>query len=144
MKTPLQGNWRGGAEVEQRKAGTSFLTNPALLLRLESVVVLVGSLWAWLALGGSWWLFLLLLPTPDVSMLGYAAGSRTGAAVYNLVHSYPLPAALLALGLIIHNPSLILAGLLILAHIGWDRFLGYGLKLPTAFQDTHLGRIGRK
>ncbi|TGV30518.1 DUF4260 family protein, partial [Mesorhizobium sp. M8A.F.Ca.ET.142.01.1.1] len=24
-----------------------------------------------------------------------------------------------------------------------DRALGYGLKLPTGFQDTHLGRIGR-
>jgi hypothetical protein len=31
-----------------------------------------------------------------------------------------------------------------LAHIGMDRSLGYGLKLPTAFQDTHLGRIGRR
>jgi hypothetical protein len=25
-----------------------------------------------------------------------------------------------------------------------DRALGYGLKLPTSFQDTHLGRIGRR
>jgi hypothetical protein len=24
-----------------------------------------------------------------------------------------------------------------------DRALGYGLKLPTDFRDTHLGRIGR-
>jgi hypothetical protein len=24
-----------------------------------------------------------------------------------------------------------------------DRSLGYGLKLPTDFRDTHLGRIGR-
>jgi hypothetical protein len=24
-----------------------------------------------------------------------------------------------------------------------DRSLGYGLKLPTDFKDTHLGRIGR-
>jgi Domain of unknown function (DUF4260) len=24
-----------------------------------------------------------------------------------------------------------------------DRALGYGLKLQTAFQDTHLGRIGK-
>ena len=28
------------------------------------------------------------------------------------------------------------------AHIGFDRALGYGLKYPTAFSDTHLGRIG--
>lgn len=24
-----------------------------------------------------------------------------------------------------------------------DRAFGYGLKLPTGFKDTHLGRIGR-
>jgi hypothetical protein len=30
------------------------------------------------------------------------------------------------------------------AHIGFDRALGYGLKYPTAFSDTHLGRIGKR
>jgi hypothetical protein len=29
------------------------------------------------------------------------------------------------------------------AHIGFDRGLGYGLKYPSAFGDTHLGRIGK-
>jgi len=29
------------------------------------------------------------------------------------------------------------------AHIGLDRALGYGLKLPTGFHDTHLGAFGR-
>jgi hypothetical protein len=27
------------------------------------------------------------------------------------------------------------------AHIGVDRLLGYGLKYPTAFRDTHLRRV---
>jgi len=27
------------------------------------------------------------------------------------------------------------------AHIGFDRFLGYGLKYPVAFRVTHLGSI---
>jgi hypothetical protein len=27
------------------------------------------------------------------------------------------------------------------AHIGGDRALGFGLKYPTAFKDTHLGRV---
>lgn len=27
------------------------------------------------------------------------------------------------------------------AHIGMDRMLGYGLKYPEKFQDTHLDRI---
>jgi hypothetical protein len=29
------------------------------------------------------------------------------------------------------------------AHSGMDRMAGYGLKLPSSFRDTHLGRIGR-
>ena len=28
------------------------------------------------------------------------------------------------------------------AHIGIDRALGYGLKLPSGFKHTHLGVIG--
>jgi hypothetical protein len=30
-----------------------------------------------------------------------------------------------------------------LQRLGSDWLLGYGLKLPAGFQDTHLGRIGR-
>jgi hypothetical protein len=37
-----------------------------------------------------------------------------------------------------------LAGAILIAHVGMDRALGYGLKFPTSFQDTHLGRIGRR
>jgi hypothetical protein len=29
-------------------------------------------------------------------------------------------------------------------HVGVDRALGYGLKLPDSFRSTHLGRIGGK
>jgi hypothetical protein len=29
------------------------------------------------------------------------------------------------------------------AHIGFDRLLGYGLKLETGFEQTHLGPIGK-
>jgi hypothetical protein len=28
-----------------------------------------------------------------------------------------------------------------LAHIGLDRAVGYGLKYPTAFKETHLQRV---
>jgi hypothetical protein len=41
-------------------------------------------------------------------------------------------------------PALGLAGAVLIAHTGGDRILGYGLKYPTSFQDTHLGRIGRR
>ncbi|WP_299433501.1 DUF4260 family protein [uncultured Meiothermus sp.] len=122
---------------------TRVLTDPVMLQRLEGLVLSVGGVWAWLALGGAWWLLLLLFLLPDLSLLGYLVGDKVGAAAYNLVHSYPLGAVLLAAGLMWQIPLLLLAGILLLAHIGGDRALGYGLKLPTGFQDTHLGRAGR-
>jgi Domain of unknown function (DUF4260) len=121
----------------------NVLTNPVTLQRLEGLVLFSGGIYAWLALGGTWWLFLLLLLTPDVSMLGYLVNARLGAAIYNLIHSYPLPAIALAIGLWLNIPGLAFAGVLVLAHIGWDRMLGYGLKLPSGFKDTHLGNLGR-
>ncbi len=36
---------------------------------------------------------------------------------------------------------LALAGLILGGHIGLDRFLGYGLKYPSAFKDTHIQRM---
>jgi hypothetical protein len=30
-----------------------------------------------------------------------------------------------------------------MAHMGFDRMAGMGLKYPSAFRDTHLGRIGK-
>ena len=120
-----------------------LLENPVALQRLEGLVLFVAGIYAWLAFGGAWWLFLLLLLTPDISMLGYLVNARVGANVYNLVHSYLLPAAILAFGLWLNVPILTFAGVLVLAHIGWDRMLGYGLKFSSGFQDTHLGKIGR-
>jgi Domain of unknown function (DUF4260) len=121
----------------------NFLVNPVLLQRLEGLVVFIAGLCGWLFWGASWWLFLLLLLTPDLSMLGYLLNARVGAALYNLVHSYPLAAVLLTAGLWFGVPLLSFAAVIMLAHIGWDRMLGYGLKFPSSFHDTHLGRIGK-
>ncbi|MBA4170763.1 MAG: DUF4260 family protein, partial [Chloroflexi bacterium] len=49
----------------------------------------------------------------------------------------------LAVGWFAAIAPLALAGAILVAHVGMDRSLGYGLKLPTDFRDTHLGRIGR-
>ena len=49
----------------------------------------------------------------------------------------------LGLGSWLASPAIQLAAAILIAHVGMDRALGYGLKLPSAFQDTHLGRIGR-
>jgi Domain of unknown function (DUF4260) len=50
---------------------------------------------------------------------------------------------LAAVGLIGGASFAVDVALIWIGHIGVDRMLAYGLKLPTAFQDTHLGRIGR-
>ncbi|HEX9609654.1 MAG TPA: DUF4260 family protein [Candidatus Limnocylindria bacterium] len=114
-----------------------------LLLRAEALAIFVAGVLAYLQLNGHpLWLLPLLL-APDVSMLGYLGGPRLGAITYNLVHNLVLALALLAIGWFAAVAPLALAGAIALAHVGMDRSLGYGLKLPTAFKDTHLGRIGR-
>ena len=117
------------------------ITRPRVLLRLEGAVVFALAVAGYQASGGKWWLFALLLLAPDVVALGYLAGSRVGAATYNLVHTYALPLALLGYGLWGGSPLALALALIWLAHIGMDRTLGYGLKYATAFKDTHLGRV---
>ena len=84
-----------------------------------------------------WWLFL----APDLFMLGYLANPRIGSAFYNLEHTLVWPIALLLLSLALPAPQLAPYGLIWLSHLGFDRMLGFGLKYPTNFRDTHLQRV---
>jgi hypothetical protein len=116
----------------------------AVLLRAEFVAIGVAGVVLWFAQGGSLiWLIPALL-APDVSIAGYAAGPRIGAVVYNAVHNLVVALALLGVGFLIASTPLVLAGAALVAHIGMDRTSGFGLKYATSFQDTHLGRIGRR
>lgn len=74
-------------------------------------------------------------------MLGYLANTRVGSLTYNVVHTYAVPVLLLGLGWLASVPVLLAAGFLLAAHIGVDRLLGFGLKYPSAFKDTHLQRV---
>ena len=116
---------------------------PRTLLRLEGLAVLGGALIAYDQSGAGWGAFALLFMLPDLSMLGYLRGARTGALLYNAAHSYLGPAVLTAFGALAPQPVALTGGLIWLAHIGFDRMLGYGLKYPEGFGATHLGRIGR-
>ena len=115
---------------------------PRRWLRLEAVTLLAGALIAYSTTNQPWWLIPLILLVPDVVMVGYLGGTRLGAVTYNLAHSTPLPAAVIALGWFQHEPLVLAFGLVWLAHIGMDRALGYGLKYNDHFQHTHLGRQG--
>ena len=123
--------------------GASILTDPITLQRLEGGVLLVLSLVIYWKLAGPWLWYILLILAPDLFMLGYLGGTRLGAAVYNLGHTWLLPGVLAAVGIIGGASFAVDVAVIWIGHIGGDRLLGYGLKLPTGFQETHLGRIGR-
>jgi Domain of unknown function (DUF4260) len=122
--------------------GGTVTGTPRRWLRLEGVVLLVGSLIAYSATGQPWWLIPLALLVPDVLMIGYLRGNRLGAQLYNLAHSTTLPAALIGLGWWQSRPLVLALALTWLGHIGLDRLLGYGLKYDDHFQHTHLGHLG--
>lgn len=114
-----------------------------IILRLEGLFILAAALLTYAKLGFGWGTFALFFLTPDISFLGYLAGPRAGAAAYNTAHSSIGAVSCLAAGFLLQSPPLTAAGLIWCAHIGFDRALGYGLKYSTAFEFTHLGRIGR-
>ena len=61
--------------------------------------------------------------------------------LYNIAHTYVAPAVLVAVTSL-GEPQVGLA-LIWVAHIGFDRLLGYGLKYHDGFGHTHLGLIGK-
>ena len=122
------------------------MMNVIVWQRLEGALIFVAGL-VLFALSEAdlpWWVALLAFFAPDASFLAYGLGPRLGARAYNVVHVYAFGAVLMALGGVLSSPQLAALGALWLAHSGFDRMFGYGLKAETSFQDTHLGRIGKK
>lgn len=115
-----------------------------LAIRLEWAIVAAAAVVFYASTGMSWWLFGVLVLAPDFSMFGYLAGPRVGALAYNALHILIVPVFLLLAGHLSGNATVMAVALIWIAHIAIDRALGYGLKLSTSFQDTHLGRIGRQ
>jgi len=111
-------------------------------LRLEALAILAAAVLLYARGDHSWLLFAILLLAPDLSFIAYAAGPRIGAIVYNIAHSYAVP-IIAAIMFLITGRSLAIP-LIWIAHIGMDRAVGYGLKYPAAFSQTHLGVIGRQ
>lgn len=114
-----------------------------LLLRTEGFVALAAAVTAYWFLGGNWWLFAVLLLAPDLSFFGYYAGRKTGARIYNFVHTYSVPAVIGAIGWFGGIGWLTEVALIWVAHIGVDRAVGYGLKYPGFADQTHLGLMGK-
>jgi hypothetical protein len=112
-----------------------------LLLGLEGLAIAAGAVVLYADGDHSWWLFALLILAPDLSFLGYLAGPRVGAAAYNLLHNLVLPIALGTTGVLADSNGAVGVALIWLTHIGVDRLIGYGLKYPTAFKDSHMQRV---
>jgi hypothetical protein len=123
--------------------GRGVEDQPRIWLRLEGFAALVAGLVLFIVLGGEWYWAAVLLFVPDLSLVGYLFDARVGALVYNVVHNWAVGLAVLGLGAWAGVVALELLGAILIAHVGMDRALGYGLKYPTAFRDTHPGRIGR-
>jgi len=113
-------------------------------LRLEGIAGAALSAVFYARTGASWWLFAALWLLPDLSMLGYLAGPRWGARIYNAIHSYVTPATLAVSALLLGSPALLPYALIWMNHIAVDRLMGYGLKSPAGFKYTHLGILGPK
>jgi hypothetical protein len=111
------------------------------LLRAEGLAVLVAALVLYFDSGYGWLLLVVLALAPDLSMAGYLAGPRAGAIAYDAAHTYVLPVALAVAGVLAGSDLAVRLALIWLAHVGADRLLGYGLKYPTHFKDTHLQRV---
>ena len=92
----------------------------------------------------AWWMFPAFLLLPDLSMIGYVAGPKTGAYVYNIVHHRAVAFVIYCIGWMIHSEAILFTGIILFAHSSMDRVFGYGLKYLTGFKDTHLGTIGRQ
>ncbi|HET9243961.1 MAG TPA: DUF4260 domain-containing protein [Gaiella sp.] len=114
---------------------------PRTLLRLEGAAIGASAIIVYFWADYPWWLLVVLALVPDLSFLGYAAGPRVGALAYDVAHTYLLAVPLAAVGLLADSELVVQLGLIWVAHIGIDRALGYGLKYPTRFEDTHLQRV---
>jgi len=113
-------------------------------LRLEGIAGLALGWLVWQANGGELVWFVPLLLVPDIAMLGYLRGNHVGAITYNVGHNWFVGGLVLGLGAWLSVPVLVMAGAILVAHTGIDRVFGYGLKYPTSFKDTHLGRLGKR
>ena len=122
---------------------------PKLILRAEGLALFLAALFSYHLMGGSWWMFAALILVPDLSFIGYVFGAKIGSIAYNALHSTIGPLLLACLGWLVDQENTMhilrdlcsFTALIWLAHIGFDRAVGSGLKYASAFKDTHLGRL---
>ena len=114
------------------------------ILKIEELAMFGLGIYLFSLLPYEWWWFLVLLLAPDIGMVGYLFGNKTGALTYNLFHHKGIAIAIYLGGTYLSMSIVQLVGTMLFAHAAFDRVLGYGLKYEKGFKFTHLGEIGRK
>jgi len=115
-----------------------------IALKLEELTLFVLGVFAFSQLSFAWWWFLILLLTPDIGMLGYLFGNKTGAVCYNIFHHRGVALLVYFCGIYFNVEIVQLVGIILFSHIAMDRIFGYGLKYHKGFKYTHLGNIENK
>jgi len=130
-------------DVVAGRRGGAVIGGVGVLLRLEGLALFLAATAVFGRLHGSWWTYFLLFLAPDLSFVAYLAGPKPGAVAYNTLHSSIGALLLGTAGYLAGVPATAPIALIWLAHIGFDRAAGFGLKYASAFGDTHLGLKGR-
>lgn len=112
-----------------------------ILHRFEYGIAFLLLLFVYFHLDFPFWLFLLLLFVPDVTLVGYLVNQKVGSILYNMGHNLMIPLVLLGVALLFDSQLLLVIACIWLAHISMDRFLGYGLKYKDSFKDTHMQKV---
>ena len=113
------------------------------IIKLEELGLFILGIYLFDLLSFEWWWFLILILAPDLSMLGYIFGNKSGAFFYNIFHHRGVAVLLYILGSYFKIELLQLIGIILFSHAAMDRFFGYGLKYKKGFKYTHLGEIGK-
>ena len=112
---------------------------PTLLLRIEGLALAASSLALYPRIHETWWLFVLII-VPDLGLIALGTDYRTGAVIYDVLHTTTVPIVLGVAGILIGNHVMTGLALIWTTHIGVDHVLGYGLRDPARPGWTHLGR----
>lgn len=113
------------------------------IIKLEEAALFILGIFIFNRLNFEWWWFLVLILAPDLSMLGYLFGNKSGAFFYNVFHHKGIALLIYALGCYLSIETIQLAGIILFSHSAMDRIFGYGLKYEKGFKYTHLGEIGK-
>jgi hypothetical protein len=131
---------------DQNKRQLPFTKRMFVILQAEEAAITAIAIYFLTkhSLGLSFWLWIPLFLSPDISMMGYLLNNHVGAFTYNLFHHRAVALVVAAAGFLMHQELMITIGILLFAHSSFDRMLGFGLKYNDSFNHTSLGWTGKK